>query len=179
MSLDRLLPKCKPAFLTVFLFISLLTGCGDMMDDLSPTGVDKRALDATEPVDFTAVTSLGETVSLSTELLSAKGAVLYFTMWCPYCDSHMTHMRSNIIGAYPDVKFFIVDYVSGSVAGARAAQISSGYSDMTVLADTGHSLSDKFNGTMGTTVVMDKRGVIVFHEDYKPPRLEDALEALL
>ena len=82
---------------------------------------------------------------------------------------------------YPQVRFFLVDYVSGSVADARNAQISNGYAgpEFTVLADTNQAILNAYSATMGTTVVIDSSGTIRMNEDYKDGvRLLDALAAL-
>lgn len=162
------------------------------MDDLSPSGNDKRpnALPGTigpavgqNAPDFTISDTLGNTVNLSTELTgtSVKGVVLYFTMWCPTCDTHMSNMRDAIIPAFPDVVFLALDYVSGSVVEARNAEISNGYagSGFRVLADIGHQVADSYAGTMGTTIVIDKSGVIRMNEDFKDgTRIYAALTSL-
>lgn len=176
----------------LMIFPVLLAGCGGMMDDLSPSGSDQRpqviagttgpAVGQNAP-DFTISDTLGSSVNLSSQLTGTaiKGVVLYFTMWCPTCDTHMSHMRDAIIPAFPDVVFLALDYVSGSVAEARNAEISNGYegSGFRVLADIGHQVADTYGGTMGTTVVIDKSGVIRLNEDFRDGvRLYNALNSL-
>jgi hypothetical protein len=80
--------------LPVLLLTLLFAACGGMMNDLNPSGNDKRppviagttgpAVGQTAP-DFTLSDTLGASVNLSTELsgTTVKGVVLYFTMWCP------------------------------------------------------------------------------------------------
>ncbi len=107
------------------------------------------------------------------------GVVLYFTMWCPICDSHMGHIRSNLIDDFPNVSFLVVDYVTGSVSASRAAQLANGYASFTVLADSNQALFSTFNGSMGTTVVIDSSGTVKLNEDYKDGRkVRAVLEAL-
>src|SRR5512140_1746850 len=113
-------------WMALFLVL-LLAGCGGMMDDINPSGSDKRppampgtigpAVGQNAP-DFTLSDTLGGSLTLSSELTTTntKGVVLYFTMWCPLCDSDMTAMR-NFFPAFPNVRFIAVDYVSGSVSG--------------------------------------------------------------
>ncbi|NTW58506.1 MAG: redoxin domain-containing protein [Nitrospirae bacterium] len=170
----------------------LLAGCGGMMDDLAPSGSDKRPAvmpGTTGPLvgqnapDFTLPDTLGTSVTLSSVITTTgvQGAVLYFTMWCPICDAHMSNMRNTVLPAYPNVPFFLVDYVSGSVAGAQNAELSNGYagSGFTVLADTQQTVLGLYQATMGTTVVIDRTGVIRMNEDYKDgTRLKAALAAL-
>jgi len=165
---------CRLSFLPL---LFLLAGC-EMSDDLAPSGSDQRppvqagttgpAVGQNAP-DFTLPDSLGNGVTLSATVASARGVVLYFTMWCPVCDSHMSHMRSVVIPGFPDVRFFAVDYVSGSVADARNSEVSNGYlgSGFTVLVDIGNPVLRSYEATMGTTVVVDNAGVIRMNEDYR------------
>jgi peroxiredoxin len=174
------------------LLLLLLVACGNMMDDFNPSGSDKRPPvqpGTTGPFvgqnapDFTLPDTLGTPVTLSAELTSpaVSGVVLYFTMWCPLCDSHMSHMLTATIPGYPDIRFFAVDYVSGTVADARNAEISAGFagSAFTVLADTNQTVLNLYQATMGTTVVIDKSGVVRMNEDYKDGlRLQAVLAGL-
>ena len=148
------------------------------MDDLNPSGADKRpevqagttgdAVGQKAP-GFTLSDISGNSLSLSSVLPASKGVVLYFTMWCPTCDTDMDHMRSSVMPSFPDAQVFLVDYVSGSVADARNAAIANGYAgpEFTVLADTDHGVSDTYHATMGTTVVIDAAGVVRMNEEYK------------
>ena len=162
---------------TILAAVGLLAcaGCGD---NLFPSGADKRpAVQAgsigPEPsqkaADFAVPDTNGATVTLASSLAGRKAAVFYFTMWCPTCDTHMSTMRSSIIPLFPDVNFFLVDYVSGSVSGAASAASSNGYAGgvFTTLADVNHALENNFQGTMGTTVVVDSTGTILMNEDYR------------
>jgi len=67
------------------------------------------------------------------------------------------------------VNFFLVDYVSGSISGADSSASANGYAGgvFTTLADTNHALTNTFQGTMGTTVVIDSSGIIRMNEDYQ------------
>ena len=170
------------------LLLLMLIGCQDITDDLSPSGADKRQdvvagsigtqVDQQSP-DFAVQDTLGVSRALSTELASADGIVLYFTMWCPICDSHASHMRSAIIPDFPQVRFFLVDYVTGSITASRSAQLSNGYGSSTVLVDVDQSLFDLYRASMGTTVVIDSTGIVHMNEDYKDGvKLRAVLEAL-
>lgn len=173
--------------LILAVILLLITGCGSMKDDLLPSGADKRPAvqqGTTGPAvgqlapDFVLSDTLGNTVTLSTILPQQKAVVLYFTMWCPTCDSHMSHMRNSVIPQFPLVKFYAIDYVSGSVAESRNAELSNGYggSPFTVLADTTQKVLHEYQGTMGTTIVIDAGGVVNMNEDYKDgTRLEAIL----
>jgi peroxiredoxin len=166
----------------------LLAGCGGIADDLSPTGQDERPqvvagstgtqVGQLSP-DFTAVDTLYEAHALYTELGATDAVVLYFTMWCSVCDSHTSHLRSSIIPDFPNVTFFIVDFVNGTVAASREAQLSNGYASSTVLADTDWSLFNLYDASMGATVVIDSSGIVQMNEYYNNGvRLRTALEAL-
>lgn len=167
-----------------------MAGCGGMRDDLMPSSQDKRPqvqagstggqVGQVAP-DFTVSDSLGNMVTLSAVVPAQRAVVLYFTMWCPTCDSHMTYLRSAFIPANPDVLFYAVDYVSGSVAAARDNQRSNGYdnSGFVVLADIAHDVQTAFDGTMGTTVVIDQSGIVRMNEDFKDgEKLRTALGGL-
>lgn len=178
---------CLPLILVV-----LISGCGGMTDDLYPPGSDKRPTVQPGTIgpfvtqvapDFTLPDTLGGTVTLSSAITvtGIQGMVLYFTMWCPICDTHMSHMRSSVIPAFPKVHFYAVDYVSGTVADARSAEVSNGYdgSGFTVLADTRQVVLSLYQATMGTTVVIDRNGVVRMNEDFKDgARLQTVLTAL-
>ena len=167
----------------------LLAGCDNMLDDLDPSGEDKRpdvVLGSVGPQvgqiapDFTLDDTLYTPHTLSTELGSARAVVLYFNMWCPICDTHANHMRQYIVPDFPNVQFFLVDYVSGSVPFSRSNQVASGYTDFTVLVPTSDSFTKLYQATMGTTVVIDANGQVVrMNEDYLDGnKLRATLEAL-
>lgn len=177
------------AKLILFAMILQLAACGGgVTDDLLPSGEDKRP--DVEPgsvgtqvgqlsPDFNVQDTLDNSHMLSTELVSADAVVLYFTMWCPICDSHTSHMRSTIIPDFPNVRFFLVDYVSGSISASRAAQLSNGYATSTVLVDTHQTLFNLYNASIGTVVVIDSTGIVQMNEDYKDGvKLRQTLDAL-
>lgn len=176
--------------LALLLLSLVLAACGGMADDLAPSGQDEREPVQTGTVgpavgqdapDFTLPDTAEGSFTLSEVLASKRAVVLYFTMWCPVCDEHMSHLRSEVIPRFPDVAFAAVDFVSDSVAAARDAQVSSGYAGagFTVLADSAHEAYDAFRGSMGCTVVVDRSGVVRMNEDYKNgARLEEVLHGL-
>ena len=157
-------------------------------DDLDPSSEDKRPPVDTTTIgpavgqmapDFSLFDTLGNPVTMSAELTNAQGVVLYYTMWCPICDSHMSHMRSQVIPDFPNVKFFIIDYVSGTIELSREAQLSNGYADLTVLVDNIQEVLNLYQATMGTTVVIDNAGTVRMNEDYKDGvKLADTLASL-
>ncbi len=175
--------------LLMMLVLMLLAGCDNMRDDLIPSGKDKRpdiVLGSVGPQvgqiapDFTLDDTLYTPHTLSTELGSVRAVVLYFNMWCPICDTHANHMRQHIVPDFPDVRFFLIDYVSGSVPLSRSNQIASGYSDFTVLVPTIDGFIKRYQATMGTTVVIDASGQVVrMNEDYLDGnKLRATLDAL-
>ena len=78
-------------------------------------------------------------------------------------------MQDSTVPLFPDVNFYLVDYVSGSVSDAASSATANGYAGSVFksLADTGHILLANFQGTMGTTVVVDGSGIIRMNEDYR------------
>ena len=168
-----------------------LAGCDGAMDDLRPSGEDKRqdVVDGSmgtqvgqQSPDFSILDTLGNSRGLYDELSQpgVTGVVLYFTMWCPICESHMKDLRNNVIPNFPSVKFFLVDYVSGSVASSLATQQAFGYTSIDTLVDSDQAVLDLYNATMGTTVVINSVGNIVeMNEDYKDGvKLTETLQAL-
>lgn len=176
----------------LYLLLLLIAGCGGTMNDLAPSDKDKRpaiicGITGAEVCqiapDFMLSDTQGNMVTLSSVVSTpgVRGTVIYFTMWCPICDMHMSNMRASIIPNYPAVRFLVIDYVSGSVAMARNEELSNGYSGsgFTILADTNQAVLDGFHAAMGTTIVIDSAGVVRFNEDYKDgSRLRSVLSAL-
>lgn len=165
--------SCK--FVGIMLFLVTLAACGD---NLFPAGEDKRPSVQASSIggsvsqkapDFSVSASSGSTFTLASSTAGKKGAVFYFTMWCPICDGHMSNMRASITTLFPDVNFYLVDYVSGTVSGTARAASENGYAGgiFTTLADTSHTLFNVFQATMGTTVVIDSTGIIRMNEDYR------------
>jgi len=166
-----------------------LSGCDGITDDLLPSGNDiRQAVEAGTSgtqvgqisPDFSVLDTLGNSRGLYDELSRSAGVVLYFTMWCPICETHMSHMRAEVMPQFPTVQFFLVDFVSGSVEASRAAQVSNKYEDIDTLVDTNQALLSLYQASMGTTVVIDSAGNIVrMNEDYKDSvKLVEALQAL-
>ena len=172
---------CGYAFIAVLL---LLSSCGGN-SDLAPSSSDLRPVVTTGSTgnlptqtikDFSLQDSLGNTWRLSDHLnggiAPADATVLYFTMWCPICLAHSDHMLFNVIPSFASrgtTNYMLVDYVSGTVAGARASEIANGYngSSFTVLVDASQTLMTQLNASMGTTVVVDRYGTILMNEDYR------------
>jgi len=175
-----------PRYLLIIVVL-VLTAC----DDLNPSGEDKRPPVDTNTIgsnvgqiapDFSLFDTENNTVTMSVELAGFDAIVLYFTMWCPICDAHMSHMRTQVIPNYPNVRFLIIDYVSGTVELSRQAQIANGYTDLTVLVDNVQEVLTLYQATMGTTVVIQNagsRGTVLMNEDYKDStKLTDTLDSL-
>ncbi len=176
----------------LLLLSALLAGCGNTLNDLYPSGADKRpqvqcgipGADVCQKApDFTLSDTLENSVTLSTVVATTglRGTVLYFTMWCPICDTHMSNMQAAMIPQFPAVRFFAVDYVSASAAEAGNAESSNGFvgSGFTVLADTHQTALNLYHATMGSTIVIDSNGVVRMNEDYKDgARLQSVLAGL-
>ena len=175
--------------LSLLMGIIILSACDGITDDLFPSGEDKRpdvdtgvegiAVGQQSP-DFSMYDTLGNSRGLYAELARPiDGVVLYFNMWCPICDSHASHMRANVMPLFPDVQFFLVDYVSGSISVSRDAQLANGYGDIETLVDIGQVVFDMYQASMGTTIVVDRNGIIQMSEDYKDGvKLTETLQAL-
>lgn len=157
--------------------VVLFASCGAMGDNLLPSGADKRHTAAPgttggsvtqNAADITIPDVAGGNFTLSAETAANKTVVLYFTMWCPVCDTHQQHMQNTVLPNFPSVEFCLVDYVSGSASAALTAQNDAGWAGapFRALADNGSAVS-AFHATMGTTVVIDKTGVVRMNEDYK------------
>jgi len=165
--------------------LALLAGCG-MMDDLAPSGGDKRgSSSALAPGDTAPEFSMpdiwGQTHTLTGRLAGNRGVVLYFAMWCPICDSHMQSILRGPLKNNPDVDFIVVDYVSGTVEGAKNAAMAGGYaqSPFIILVDERRKVLETYRATMGTTVVIGKDFVIRMLEEYKSQaQLEEILAGL-
>ncbi len=163
-------------WLGIFACFFILTGC---LEDLKPSSEDLREDKVIKAENFTAITTLNDSVILEDELLINDAVVLYFTMWCSLCDQHMDHMRKYVIDDYPNVRFLMVDYVSGNIDQAHSSQLNSGYADLTVLVDNENALLTSLNATMASVIVIDDQNTILLNEDYKNgSRLIDTLKAL-
>ena len=157
-------------------------------DDLNPSDIDMRTevvagsdgVQVTQKaIDFVLPDTLNVDVTLSAEYPLADGVVLYFTMWCPICDSHMSYMRNYVVPNYPNVSFYFVDYVTGSVTASRQAQVSNGYTDFRVLVDADKWVQETYHATMGTVVVIDSNGIVKMNEDFKDgTKLNEVLSLL-
>ena len=179
----------KSLLMSGILLVSLgLSGCGGITDDLAPSGEDKRPdVEAgtigtqvgQQSPDWSLYDTLGNSRGLYDELASSTGVVLYFTMWCPICETHMQDMRTEVIPNFPTVKFFLVDYVSGTITNSRHVQEDSNYTDIETLVDTGQEVFDLYQASMGTTIVIDSTGIVRMNEDYKDGvKLTETLQAL-
>lgn len=165
-----------------------LAGCGGMLDDLFPSGEDKRpevvagsegpAVGQVAP-DFTLSDTLGNPVSLYATLQAAPGAVIYFNMWCDICLGHMAEMAQTVVPTYPDVPVLAVDYVMGSVAASRATQLAYGWDtpDFRFLVDPDGRWMEFYTAPMAV-VVVGADHVIRLNGEYDWARVDAALAAL-
>jgi peroxiredoxin len=178
--------------ITLFIAIVLIAGCGSMKDDLCPSGEDKQPavtpgstgyLPGQIAPDFTVPDMFGNNVTLSSVVTTTgvQGAVLYFTMWCPVCWNHMDDMLNVQIPSFPNVRFYAVDYVNGTIADVQQSAFNTGYGNtaLTILADTQNIVENLYHGTMGITIVVDSAGIVRMNEDYKDGvRLHNVLAGL-
>lgn len=161
---------CIRIKLMALIFVSafLLAGCQeDLFPSNDPLNSQSEARVGATISDFEFSLSTNSLDQLSNRLQTHDAVVLYFTMWCPVCDSHMSHIRSQFKSQYPDVDIIFVDYVSGTINNARGAQTSSGYSDFDVIADYDDQLQSYLGGTMASTIVIDKNFTVLMNEEFK------------
>ena len=176
--------------LLIILLLSLvsLAGCDGVLDDIKPSGDDNRpaveagsigAQVAQQSPDFSMPDTLGNSRGLYDELATTDAVVLYFTMWCPTCETHMRLMYANVMPDFPNVSFFLVDYVMGSILYSRAAQEAYGYTGIETLVDIDQAVFNSYQASMGTTIVIDSLGIIRMNEDYKDGvKLKETLQLL-
>ncbi|QJB30353.1 TlpA family protein disulfide reductase [Chitinophaga oryzae] len=124
----------------------------------------------------------GEPVALS----SLKGKVVFINFWatwCPPCRAEMPSVdrlyrqwKDN-----PGMAFLIVD-ADGQPEKAAAFMRDNGYV-LPVVMLTGNVPQNVYDGTLPTTLIIDKAGRIVFREtgaaDYSSRRLEKYIQRLL
>lgn len=176
----------------------LLASCGNLADDLNPSGNDLRPTVVANTIgsqpsqiaaDFSAPATNGTVFTLSDHLtggaFASDAVVLYFTMWCPICISHTDNILFNIIPQFQGrgtTTYVLVDYVSGSITATTVSEAVNGYagSVFKTIVDENQGLLNQFSAAMGKTVVIDKNGVIQMNEDYKTgTQLAAVLDRLL
>ncbi|MDX5300198.1 MAG: redoxin domain-containing protein [Gammaproteobacteria bacterium] len=161
--------------------VALTLGLLACTDDLTPSDRDVRGPEQTEQTvaDFSVLTTGHERLSLDQLLEGQRAVVLYFTMWCPICDAHMSHLLGEVAPAHPDVRVLIIDYVSATPEQSLQAQLAGGWGNAWVAVDEQGALTRQFQGTMGTTLVIDQARRLRMNEDYKDGRrLASLLEGL-
>ena len=167
-------------YIALLIMVLFITGCQeDLMpsnDPIESTLVSREG----EVIDDLALTfSDGTSGSISERLSTHDAVVLYFTMWCPICDAHMSHIRNQIQPQYNNVDFIFVDYVSGSIVETMNVQRASGYTDFDVIADINNELETYFNGTMATTIIIDKNFIVKLNSLFKTGNeIKDKLDTL-
>lgn len=166
------------------LLLLLLAGCSGTSDDLLPSGEDKRPPVVAGEIggrpgdtspDFSLITTTNQNFVLSDHRQNgsqgADAVVIYFTMWCPVCAGHMNHIQFEIMPKFRSAKvvYLAVDYLSGSTAITRQAQADAGFSGggWLAAADPGQLVTGIYKATMGTTVVIDRNGVVRMNEDFR------------
>jgi len=154
----------------------LLSAC---VEDLAPESKDIRNSDSFKikiSENFNITTTTDEVISLEDELANNDAVVLYFTMWCTTCGGHMDEINYKS-DSYPNIRFLMVDFISGSISQAKNYQRDNGYNNMTTLVDDDDILQNTYDGKMAATIVINNQSEIVFNEVYKS-RLYDVLDSL-
>jgi peroxiredoxin len=166
------------------LLLLLISGCRGTADDLFPSGEDDRSQVAAGEFggrpgnlspDFALITTDNGTFTLSEHLAGAAeeadATVLYFTMWCPVCTAHMDLIQFDIMPRFSGAKitYLAVDYLSGSTENTKIAQQDAGFAGgaWRAAADPGQVVTAIYNATMGTTVVIDRDGIVRMNEDLR------------
>ena len=91
----------------------------------------------------------------------------------------MSYIRQQLKPEFENVAFIFVDYVSGNVSSTLDSQQSRGYTDFLVISDFDDSLEKYFNGTMATTVIVDKNFIVKLNGLFKTGNeISEALKAL-
>ncbi len=160
-------------------FISLALFLSACVEDLAPEKEDLRkesSFEVKPSANFSASTTTNDAINLEDELASYDAVVLYFTMWCSTCSGHMDEIDYKQDN-YPNIRFLMVDYVSGSIAQSKRSQRDNGYQHMTTLVDNNDVLQNLYDGKMATTVIINSQQEIIFNELYKN-KLYDMLDAL-
>jgi peroxiredoxin len=163
-----------------YLCFFFVLGC---QEDLAPSNdqlestQETRAGEIVNDISFTL--SDGSTSQLSTQLATHDAVVLYFTMWCPVCDGHMSYFRNQVEPNYKNVKFIFVDYISGSISATLNSQQATGYTDFPIISDFDNALEQYFSGTMATTVIIDKNFIVKLNGIFKTGNeISEILETL-
>jgi len=78
---------------------------------------------------------------------------------------------------YPNIRFLLVDFISGSISQAKNYQRDNGYNNMTTLVDNDDILQNMYEGKMAATIVINNQSEIIFNEVYKS-RLYNVLDSL-
>jgi peroxiredoxin len=166
---------------SVMLICLLFTfGC---QEDLAPSNDQLESTQATREGetlnDISFTLSDGSVSQLSDQLTTHDAVVFYFTMWCPICEGHMSYIRQQLKPNFENVAFIFVDYVSGNVSSTLDSQQSRGYTDFPVISDFDDNLENYFNGTMATTIIVDKNFIVKLNGLFKTGNeIYGALEAL-
>ncbi|MFC1588862.1 peroxiredoxin family protein [Pseudomonadota bacterium] len=178
MSCVKFMQRC----LALSMLLVSLSAC-DLQDDLLPSDSDKSGPLAAA-VDFTVKDVYNNDFVLSDYLAGGSNeadvVVLYFTMWCPVCLDDTYNIHTYVMPQFEgslNVIYGLVDYVSGTVDYAYATAQSNGYlgSNYEILADVDNIIENQFNGSMGTTIVIDNDGSVLMNEDYKYNKLVEIL----
>lgn len=159
----------------IILSLSFISACSD---DLNPSSSDKRSNTGAISEDFSVTDNEGNLITLSEELTTNDAVLLYFTMWCTVCDSHMSSLRENVKPKYENVRYLLVDYVSANIPQSAGTQSAFGYRSETVIADTTHTLLAQYDGGMGKTIIIHKDMSILLNEDYKESRVAQILDSI-
>ena len=182
-----LIKKRSSIFLGLF-YLFVFNNCANLLDDLAPSSEDFRGSEtASYPGvvgalagDYALNVASGNNTTLHTETAASAGVVLYFTMWCSVCDSHTTHIINTLKPKYPNIRFFLVDYVSSSMTNTQDYIVYYGLGgSIEVIGDFSHELTRYFGGTMSSTIVIGPDNRVRFNESFQNgSRLDQILSTM-
>lgn len=177
----------------------LLAGCDN--NNLLPSGEDKRKAvvagspgnQPTQKIENFTLNDINGTEVTLYDYIASEGAtsppdaiVIYFTMWCSICLTHMDHLYNDIRPIYDargNVEYLVLDFVSGTAGSSNNNALAYGFAstDFQILVDSGNAIQKQLGGAMGVTLVVDASdGTILLNQEYgSGSRISEALDSLL
>ncbi len=143
---------------------------------------DSRLVGTTDTVDFSLRDSQGRFFSIAEQ----RGKVVFINFWaswCPPCRAEFSSLESfyRKVKDNPDIVFVTVNEDDSTVIARRF--LDQHHYTVPVYFRAGEIPADVFSGTLPTTVVLDKRGVVRLKEEgmanYDTKKFEDQLTALI
>jgi thiol-disulfide isomerase/thioredoxin len=162
-------------------YIRALMQVGLFQPDIPATSTAKNAGVATDYSELRLSDSKGQPISPD----SLQGKVVFINFWAPWCPPCIAEMPSigqlyQTIKQDPRIVFLMVD-VDGTFSKSEAYFDKKGY-QMPIVAPYASLPASLFEGTLPTTVILDKTGKIAMkHEgaaDYSSPKFIKFMQEL-